>query len=521
MRHFFHHALPMHKTFGALLVGSALTACSLAPAYKAPDIEVPQHFKEAAQLPQDQRGNWKEAQPAEDVARGQWWRVFQSEPLDALELQAQAANAQLQAAAARVRQARAIVGITNADRLPRVGAGFGPTRQKPNATTLGLPPGTEVQPFTVWQADLSASWEVDLFNRIGDSVRAASGDAQSAQATYQSLLLALQADVATLYFQVRATDSELAVLRGTVDLREQDVELTQKRYDAGAISELDLVRAKTELANTRSDLHALERQRAQLEHALAVLLGKAPADFTFGSQPFEAAAAPDFVSSVPSIPAGLPSALLERRPDVAAAQQALIAANARIGVARAAFFPVLNLTASGGFASDELSNLFQWSSRTWALGPLAGTILSVPLFSGGRNTSNLDRSWAAYDEAVANYRDRVLNAFADVENSLSDLRTLDAQAHANAEALVSARRATAISDTRYRAGAVAYFEVIDAQRSQLAVERLTVQIEGARRAATVALIRALGGGWDTPEAAPKNAGLGRAAPATHPVAAAN
>ena len=175
MEHSFHHVWPMHKSFGVLLVVSALSACSLAPAYKAPDIDVPQHFKEAAQLPPDERGNWKEAQPAEALARGQWWRVFKSEPLNALEAQAQAANAQLQAAAARVRQARAIVGITNADRLPQVGAGLGPTRQKPNATTLGLPPGTEVRPFTVWQADLSASWEVDLFNRIGDSVRAASG----------------------------------------------------------------------------------------------------------------------------------------------------------------------------------------------------------------------------------------------------------------------------------------------------------------------------------------------------------
>ena len=176
----------------------------------------------------------------------------------------------------------------------------------------------------------------------------------------------------------------------------------------------------------------------------------------------------------------------------------MIAANARIGVARAAFFPVLNLTASGGYASSELDQLFDWSSRTWVLGPLAGTMLTLPIFTGGRNTANLDRSWAAYDEAVASYRDRVLNAFADVEDSLSDLRTLHAQADANSAALESSRRASSITDARYKAGAVSYFEVIDTQRSQLDVERLNVQIDGARRVATVALIRALGGGWNPP-----------------------
>ncbi|HKY01548.1 MAG TPA: efflux transporter outer membrane subunit, partial [Burkholderiales bacterium] len=399
-------------------------------------------------------------------------------------------NPQLLAAAARLRQARAIVDVVNADRLPQVGAFAGVNRQKPTGALLNIPEEVDISPYNTWRAELGASWEVDLFGRIGDGVRAANSDANSSEANYRSLMLALQADVASIYFQLQASDVELALLRDTVGWREQNVDLTQKRFNAGASSELDLARAKTELSTTRSEMHALTRQRARLEHALAALLGKPPASFDLAPQTLTA--------TVPTIPPGLPSTLLERRPDVVAAQHSLIAANARIGVARAAFFPVLNLTASGGYASSELDDLFDWSSRTWVLGPLAGTMLTLPIFTGGRNSANLDRSWAEYDEAVANYRGRVLNAFADVEDGLSDLRTLNAQAESNTAALESSRRASSITDARYKAGAVSYFEVIDAQRSQLSIERLNVQIDGARRIATVALIRALGGGWDSP-----------------------
>lgn len=466
----------------------SLSGCSLSPDFKAPEVEVPAQFKEAAQMSEAERGAWKEAQPAEHLSRGEWWRIFNDAALNDLEVQALAANTQLQAAAARLRQARAIADVVNADRLPQVGAFAGVNRQKPTGALLNVPDGTDISPYTTWRAELGASWEVDLFGRLSDATRAARSEADGSEASYRSLMLALQADVATVYFQLRATDTELALLRATVGWREQNVDLTQKRFNAGASSELDLARSKTELAVTRSDMHALERQRARLEHALAVLLGKPPASFTLAPQTAAA--------NVPTVPAGLPSTLLERRPDVVAAQHNLMAANARIGVARAAFFPVLNLTASGGYASSELDDLFDWSSRTWVLGPLAGTMLTLPIFSGGRNTANLDRSWAAYDEAVANYRGQILNAFADVEDSLSDLRTLNAQAGANTSALESARRASGITELRYKAGAVSYFEVIDAQRSQLSIERLNVQIDGARRSATVALIRALGGGWE-------------------------
>ena len=478
----------MNRNLASTIVSAALLAgCSLAPQFERPVVEAPAQFKE---LSPDERGSWKTAQPAEAQPRGEWWKVFDDPVLDALEQDTIAANQSLKVAVARVSQARALVGVAKADRIPQVDVGFGPSREKPTGVSLGLPPGVDVKPFTAWRGLLSVSYEVDLFGRISDRINAARSDYESAQATLHSVQLALQADVAQTYFALRETDDELALLRGTVSLREDSVRLLQRRFDLGEINELDLARAKTELSTTRSDTAALERQRATLEHALAVLLGKPPAAFSLAPVPLARA--------MPMIPAGLPSSLLERRPDIAAATRTMAAANARIGVAKAAFFPVLNLTAAGGFESTSLSDLFNWSSRTWALGPLVGTILTMPLIDGGRNQANLDRSYAALEEAVASYRQQVLVAFAEVEDNLANVRTLDEQGDATRDAAASASRALTIAQARYRAGATAYLDVIDAQRSLLSVQRLDTQIKGARATTTVALIRALGGGWGAP-----------------------
>ncbi|OGA96246.1 MAG: hypothetical protein A3G27_10490 [Betaproteobacteria bacterium RIFCSPLOWO2_12_FULL_66_14] len=325
---------------------------------------------------------------------------------------------------------------------------------------------------------------------FGCSIAAARGDYEALQATFQSVRLALQADVAQIYFALREADEELALLRDTVKLREESVQLLQRRFDLGEISELDPARSRTELQTARSEAIELERQRARLEHALAVLLGRAPASFGLPGAPL--------ITALPVIPAGLPSSLIERRPDIAAASRGMAAANARIGVAKAAFFPVLNLTAQGGYESGQLSDLFKWSSRTWALGPLMGTILSMPIFDGGRNRANLERSYSVLEEAVAAYRQQVLVAFAEVEDGLVDVRTLDERGQATRAAADSASRALAIAQTRYRSGATGYLDVIDAQRSLLSVRRLDTRIRGARASSTVALIRALGGGWDGP-----------------------
>ena len=471
----------------AIIVAALLAACSLAPKFERPEIDTPAQFKE---LTPDERGTWKTARPAESDPRGEWWKVFNDPALEALETEAISANQSLRVAAARVSQARAVVGVANAERIPQIDANFGPTRVKPTGVSQGLPQGSDVTPYTAWRGLLTVSYEVDLFGRISDTINAARSDYEASQATLRSVHLALQADVAQTYFALRATDDELALLRATVGLREDSARLLQRRYDVGEIGELDVARAKTELGTARSDAIALERQRARLEHALAVLLGKAPGSFSLAVAPL-----PD---TMPAIPAGLPSSLLERRPDIAAASRTMAAANARIGVAKAAFFPVLNLTAAGGFESADLGDLFKWSSRTWALGPLVGAILAMPLIDGGRNQANLDRSYAVLEESVAGYRQQVLVAFAEIEDNLANVRTLDDQAQAARNAAASASRAQRITQVRYNEGATDYLDAIDAQRSLLSVQRLETQIKGARAASTVALIRALGGGWDAP-----------------------
>lgn len=470
-------------------VAVLIAGCSLAPELRQPEVEVPARFKE---LPPQERGAWKPAQPSEELPRGQWWKVFDDPVLDRLEEDALAANQNLQAAASRVAQARALVGVAKADRIPQVNAGFGPTRVQPTGVSLGLPPGVMADPYTAWRALLTVSYEVDLFGRVSDTISASRSDYESSVATFRSVTLALQADVAQTYFALRANGEELRILWETVKWREESVHLQQRRFDLGDISELDLARARTEEANARTEAIGLERRRGELEHALAVLVGKPPEALAFDVAPF--------ADELPAIPAGLPSELLERRPDIAAATRTMAAANARIGVAKSAFFPVLKLTALGGYESADLSDLFNWSSRTWLLGPLIGTILTAPIIDGGRNRANLERAEAVLQEAVALYRQQVLVAFAEVEDSLIALRTLDEQAQSTRDAVASAARASRIAQVRYQAGATGYLDVIEAERTLLTVQRLHVQIRGSRANSTVALIRALGGGWDAPTA---------------------
>lgn len=471
----------------ALLALALLAGCSLAPQLEQPALDVPAHYK--ALGPDEPRGEWKTAEPAaEALPRGEWWRLFRDLQLDALELEASAANQTVKIAAARLAQSRAVVGVARAELFPRFDAGFGPSRIKQSGVSLGLPQGTDIPPYTVWRGQITAAWEVDLFGRISDGVAAARSDADAAAALHGATLLAVQADVAQAYFGIRQADDELKVLRATVTARVETLRLVQSRFDAGEISELDLAQAKTEVGLAQTQVYGVERTRAQLENGLAVLLGRAPASFSL--------APATLPTALPAIPPGLPSALLERRPDVAAASRTMAASNARIGVAKAAFFPVLRITGLAGYESNDLSELFQWSSRVWALGPIAGTILTMPIFDGGRNQANLDRSYAVLEESVGVYRQTVLGAFAEVEDNLVALRTLAGQAEATRASLQSATRALKVAESRYRAGATSYLQVVDSQRTLLVVERLDAQIRGARAASTVALIRALGGGWE-------------------------
>ncbi len=472
-----------------LLAALLLSACA-APVFKQPAIDTPAAFKEAAGEVRTavDGSRWTVARPAEQQPRGQWWLAFQDPRLTELVDEATRNNASLAVAAARVKQARAIAGIAQADRVPQVGVAVQAQRVRPSALEAGLPQGSPVAPHNSYSASLSASYEVDLFGRVGANVEAARQDAGASEASYRSVLLSLQADVAQTWFRLRALDAELATVDGALRLREESVRVNQRRFDLGDIGEFDLSRAKTELSATRAEAIGLQRQRTNAEHALAVLLGRPAARFTASTSPLPGSVA------LPAIPAGLPSNLLERRPDIAAAQRAMEAANARIGVARAAMFPALNINAAGGGLGGTVAEVFAWSSRSWVLGAL----LSLPIVDGGRNKANVARSEAALEESVAAYRERVLAAFAEVEDNLAGVRILAEQGAQVDDAVRSARRSAELARKLYDAGRSSYLDLLDAQRNLASVERSAVQLRGNQALTTVALIRALGGGWDAP-----------------------
>jgi len=423
-------------------------------------------------------GRWASAAPAEAQARGRWWAVFADPVLNGLVERADANNTSIQLAAARLSQARALLRSVDADRLPQIGVSAGASRG--NLLTPGV-----ATPVTVASVGASASWEPDLFGRLAKASNAASLDAQASAALLQSTRLLVQSDVAQAYFVLRALDDERALVRETVGAYRDTLRLTERRYAAGDVAELDLARVRTEVAATESQALALDRRRAQLEHALAVLLGELPSGFSLAEA--------DWRGALPNVPPGIPSTVLTRRPDVSAAQSAMQAAQLRVGVARSAWFPDVALTANGGFASTDLGDLFKWSARSWGIGAL----LSLPLFDGGRREAGVQNANALWDAAAASYREQVLVAFQDVEDQLAALRLLADQAGAQTQAVDAAARATVLSNSRYRNGLVSQLELLDARRSELANRRQAVQVRAAQYQATVGLIRALGGGWST------------------------
>lgn len=473
-------------TLASLLL---MAGCSVAPPYRVPDAAVTPAFKEAPKdwhavvLKGGDGSTWKEAAPAEELARGAWWTVFGDRALDELVEQAMQANQELQVAAARVKESRAMTQAARAGLFPAVDLGAEASRQRPSAVSQGLAPGSQVAAQTVYRAQLGISYEVDLFGRVSSGVVAARAEGQRSEALFQSVRLALQADVAQGYFTLRQLDAEAEVFVAAVRLREEALQLAERRQKAGDIGALDVARARSELANARSDAMTVARLRAASEHALAVLLGKAPAAFSFTPKPLEAFSL--------RVPAGLPSSLLERRPDIAVAERAMAAANARIGVAKSAFFPSLTLTGGGGLESGSAGDLLQWSSRTFLLGPL----LSLPLFDGGRREGQLAQTRAQYEGQVAQYRQQVLTAFREVEDGLADLRVLEEQVRTQSEGADAAAEAARLSRRQYAEGDVSYLEVIDAERAVLSSRRSSVQLAGLQAVTSVRLIRALGGGW--------------------------
>jgi multidrug efflux system outer membrane protein len=427
--------------------------------------------------PAEFKEKWTVAAPAEAQPRGEWWKAFGDPVLDDLVERAGRSNASVQVAAARLAQARAFVRSTDAERALQAGLGASARRAQ------GIIGGDAGPARNLFAAGADLSYEVDLFGRLSHASQAAVLDAQSREALLQSTRLLIQAEVAQTYLALRALDDERALVRSTLGAYRETLALTERRWRAGDVAELDVARAATEVAATESEALALDRRRAELENALAVLVGETPSGFGVGVA--------EWNTTLPLIPAGVPSTVLTRRPDVSAAQNTLLAAQSRVGVAKAAYFPNVTLTASGGYASTEISDLLQWSSRAW----LIGAIASLPILDGGRRKAGIESARAEMDGAVARYREQVLVAFKDVEDQLAALRLLTEQSEAQARAVSSASRTTALSNSRYRAGYVSQLELLDAQRSELRNRREALQVRSARYQATVALVRALGGDW--------------------------
>ena len=462
-----------------------VAGCSLQPPYDKAVLAPPSAFKDQAPLSAHETGHWKTAEPSEALERGLWWTIFNDTVLNDLEHQAMQGNQNVHAAVARLKQARALNQSAQAGLLPTVGAGFSPTRQRLSPASQSDQGSASQQ--TLWRAQAGISYEVDLFGRVASTVEAAQAETGRSEALLRSVQLSVQADVAQNYFVLRQLDAQIQVFADAVRLRAQALALVKRRFELGDISELDVVRAESELAIARSQVLSVQRMRAGAEHSLAVLLGKTPAQFSLRSTPLQAI---DI-----RIPASLPSALLERRPDIAAAERSMAAANARIGIAKSAFFPALSLSGAAGFESGSLGDLFQWSSRTFLLGPLVGTALNAPIFDGGLRKGNLANARAVYEQDVALYREQVLAAFQEVENGLSDLRILRVQTAEQDQAVEASERASVIARSQYTEGNVIYLTVIDAERTALQTRQLAVQLQGQQAIATVNLIRALGGGW--------------------------
>ena len=472
--------LPRARSKVALAaLGAAITlfaGCAVGPNYSRPDAP-------------SQTG-WKEPTVATNAAvlPAEWWHIFGDADLDSLETQAVAANQDLKGAVARVTQARALARVSKSEFFPAVSGDAAYSRNRLSANRANVP--QQNLDWDDYSASFDFSYELDVWGRIRRNVEAARADAAVVASDLEVVLLTLTADVARNHYLLRSLDNEKRVIEATIALRRAAVQLQETRNRAGLINEVDVTRARTELANVEADLHSVLRSRAEAEHALAVLCGQPPANFSV------AARASDFLP--PQIPAGLPSSLLERRPDILEAEHGLEAASARIGVAKAAFFPTIKLTSTAGIASADLGSVIDWPSRFFALGPS----VHVPIFEGGRNVANLQAAKARYEQSVAGYRGAVLNAFREVEDSLSDLGTLASQGDAVNRALTSARDTAALAGERYQQGLSSYLDVVDAERLALQAERQRTQLRGQQAISTVLLAKALGGGWKSGEAAP-------------------
>jgi multidrug efflux system outer membrane protein len=452
----------------------SLAGCMVGPKYHQPVPPVPASFKEG--------GTPDSGTP--DIAYSDWWRVFNDPELDRLEKEADAANQDIKLAVARVDQAEAGAKYARSFLFPTVSLGASASRTREaqsrpnNGNTGGL-----ASTFNDFQLPAFLSYEIDAWGRVRKSIESANATEQATAADLRFVRLSVEANVAMDYYSLRETDAERQVLDATVEEMQSAVNLTTNRFRGGLTSELEVKQAQTLMDQTKSQAQALDVQRAQLEHATAVLEGKAASDFSLPRSPYDGVP--------PVIPSGLPAELLARRPDIAEVERYVAAANAEIGVAKTARLPQISLTGLAGFESTNLASLFSWQNGIASLGASA----LMPVFTGGRVRAGVDQPWAVYRQSLAQYQKTVLTAYQEVEDQLAALRILAGEAQSTADAVGDARQAETIALNRYRSGLVSYLDVVYAQTALLSNQRTATQIEGERMVATVVLIKALGGGW--------------------------
>jgi NodT family efflux transporter outer membrane factor (OMF) lipoprotein len=457
--------------------------CKVTPKYVAPTAPVPPAYQEAASAQTATADGWKAAVPADAFEKNHWWEIYRDPQLNALEERIEVDNQSLKAAAARFTEARAMVSETRSQKKPSLGANGGIARDR-QSLTKGVPPPASESDYGDFTLGLTASWEPDLWGRIGTLINSSVQQAQASAADLENVRLSLHAELAADYLMLRCLDNEKAVLTDSVQAYAKALKMMEDRYQGGVANRADVEQARTQLEAASAQEADLSESRTHYLHAIAVLTGQLPEGFAIAER--------TQTLVPPSIPMGVPSELLERRPDIAAAERRVALANSQVGLAHTAYYPQVILSAAIGLNAASLDKWFTAPSRYWAVGPS----LTQTLFDAGRRRAGVAQAASKYDESVANYRQSVLTAFQQVEDSMSSLRILEEEAARQQRAVAAARSAEELSMNRYQGGMVTYLEVISTQSTRLQNERIAVGIERRRMEASVALIRALGGGWN-------------------------
>jgi multidrug efflux system outer membrane protein len=464
------------RAAATLMASVCLAGCAVGPKYQRPAVPAPPAWKA--------EGPWREAAPKDAIPKGTWWEIFHDEELNRYEQQLLTANQSLAAARDRLDQARLLARVASAGLFPTLSANPSASRNRYSANRPQIITTSTAFTQSVYEIPFALNYEVDLFGRARKNLQAANASLQGTAADLQNVQLVLTAELAADYFRLRELDSESQVVQESVKIQQEGLALVNQRHQGGIASGLDLAQQQTLLDSTVTQLYLLQQQRAQFEHAMAVLTGNAASTFSVAVAPLRA--------TPPPVPLGMPSDLLERRPDVATAERAMAQENALVGVAKTSFYPQFTISGAGGFESTSLGSLITAPSAFWSLG---GDLLQ-PIFNGGRNRANLAATKSAYDESVANYRESVLTAFQQVEDSLSGLNSLSQAAGSQSAAVTDARRALEIANNRYVGGLTTFLDVITAQSVLLTNERLSTQLLGQQMVTSVLLVKALGGGWD-------------------------